>query len=126
MEPLELATLPQRLRDHGYQSFGFIANPMAGLPRLGFHRGFEHYQQVYAGRLTESPAYGNTPYRLVYPEDINARVAELIGVLRPTHTFAYLHYLQPHLQAFAPASPESIARLEARYREPAVRRRRAR
>ncbi len=97
MEPLQTPTLPERLRDHGWRSFGFVANPMAGLPRLGFHRGYEVYQQIYAdGLLVENPAFAETPYKLVFPEDVRASLERVIAEFGPTHTFAYFHYLQPH------------------------------
>jgi len=107
MQPLAARTLMEALGEHGYRGFGFIANPMAGLRRLGFHRGFDVYLQIYAhqhGSTRDNPIYHeDSAFKLVYPEDVQAVVDELISHFRPSHTFAYLHYLQPHLPYDPPA-----------------------
>jgi len=112
MKPLSGPTLAERLAAHGYRGYGFIANPMAGLRRLGFHRGFDVYLQIYAhsrGSTRDNPRFvEGSDFKVVYPEDVQAAVDTLIERFAPTHNFAYLHYLQPHAPYDPPAAYRGI------------------
>ena len=75
--PVSFPTLAEMLAPHGYRSFGFIGNPNAGVPGLGFHRGYDVYVQVYAHpRLRGNPAAEGKKIRR--REELSARHRSLI------------------------------------------------
>ena len=150
----KLPTLPELLAARGFATRGFVANPFAGAPKLGFARGYAEMVEVYAlpevsgkRRLDES-----VDFVVTLPDDVDQQVFARLPAIRAdlargSPTFTYIHFLQPHkpydppaeyLRAFAgagepgdwgalhaafeqanrtgQADPETIARLEARYR----------
>jgi arylsulfatase A-like enzyme len=54
--PPSFATLPERLRERGYRTFGLAANANIG-PEIGFSRGFERFERLHGlSRFDSAPA----------------------------------------------------------------------
>lgn len=79
--PTELATLPERLHELGYETFGFSSNPNVDQP-MGFDRGFDHFH--YAWEWADAPEL---------LAGVRTKESEL-RMARPR--FVYVHFMDPH------------------------------
>ena len=84
--PAETPTLPVALRDMGYETAAFVANPTLD-PKLGFARGFTHYHRP-EGRPQPQWAHADHLTRMAR-QWLRARRAEV-------PFFLYVHYVEPH------------------------------
>lgn len=86
-------TLAERLRDAGYDTAAFVANPFI-IPRHGFAQGFDRFDHRFKGNTTPGKVLNDLAARWIQQRDAN----------KPF--FLYIHYMDPH----APYSPYRIAR----------------
>jgi arylsulfatase A-like enzyme len=105
-----LPTLAEGLRDAGYRTAGFCANPLVQ-PARGFAQGFDHWRAP-AARMGDAPA-------------ARVLVEEALGWLdaaAETPSFVYVHALEPHTpyraapehwRAVAGGEPPPARRLDA-------------
>jgi len=99
-------TLAESLKDHGWATGGFCANPSV-LPNQGFAQGFERF---------DVPDFNADKHWKQRAADINARALQWIddlGGRRPF--FLYLQYMEPHAP-YTVAAGELEALLEERKR----------
>jgi arylsulfatase A-like enzyme len=78
--PSDTATLPERLQDLGYETFGFSSNPNVDRP-MGFDRGFDHF--FYSRRLDAAGM-------------VEAVTSQLEALDRAHPRFVYVHFMDPH------------------------------
>jgi arylsulfatase len=78
-----LRTLAQVLRDHGYITAGFVANPFL-LREFGFAQGFDHFDTSFAENTTPGTVINEAALRWLRERDSK----------RPF--FLYLHYMDVH------------------------------
>jgi arylsulfatase A-like enzyme len=93
MMTAEDGTLSESLRDAGYRTASFIANPVLAAC-FGFDRGFDDFDEVFrkADRDPLKPLdWGNVDASLVV-EDVTAWLEEH----QHERFFAYIHFLEPH------------------------------
>jgi arylsulfatase A-like enzyme len=112
--PGSLPMLAELLRDAGYDTAAFVANPLLG-PESGFLRGFTHYTLFETKPRGE--AAGNAPLgarilqRVFAPKasvatssDLTAAAIAFIKDHLDTGTFTWIHYMDPHGPYVPPAS----------------------
>ena len=101
--PAGVPMLAERLRERGYRTAAFVANPVLAAAK-GFGRGFDHFEVIEAGDPTSGESFvrGGTV-------ELNARFLEWASDgdwERPT--FVWLHYLDPHGPYNPPAEVEAL------------------
>ncbi len=79
----QFTTLAEILRDHGYQTAGFSANPFV-TAKFGFAQGFEHFDSSFASNDTRGDVVNQAALRWLEQRDPQ----------RPF--FLYLHYMDVH------------------------------
>ena len=103
MLPKTLPTLASVLRDAGFATAAFVANPVLA-PGYGFEAGFAHYELVKRQR----------PRRKARGSDVNRRVVEwLDGVPAGERLFLWVHFMEPHGPYEPPEEVRALFDLEA-------------
>jgi arylsulfatase A-like enzyme len=107
--PEPIVTLAEVLRDAGYRTAGFVANPVLE-PAHGFGQGFEVFE-LPAALQTEGPG------RFAGGPLVDAARAWLAGVAPDAPLFLWIHFMDPHGDYTPPDAFR--ARFDpARYRRP--------
>lgn len=103
--PARFVTLAERLRQRGYQTAAFVANPFI-IPRNGFKQGFDHYDASFVGNDTPGSRVNQAVFAW-----LDARRDE-----RPL--FLYVHYMDTHAPYVADEAlvEQQLQRLEQRPR----------
>ena len=96
----DCAALPEVMRDHGYVTAGFSANPFLAR-RFGFGRGFDEFHEVFTQANLQPSQMGFVPAGLVV-----SAFEEWLEDHAQDRFFAYLHLLQPHMP-YTPPPPFS-------------------
>lgn len=96
--PSDCAALPEVMRDQGYLTVAFSANPF--LTNLfGFGRGFDEFHEVFADINLQPSQMGFVPAELLV-----SAFTDWLEDHSEDRFFAYLHFLQPH-QPYTPPPP---------------------
>jgi arylsulfatase A-like enzyme len=103
--PEEFPTIAEMLRDVGYRTAAFVANPVVN-PTMSFHRGFDYFYYGYLDfaqlqlhryflwlDLTQAPQYS---LRSDYLNARGLQWLETAAQQRSTPFFAYFQYMDPH------------------------------
>jgi len=85
--PDSLPTLATELRDHGFVTAAFVANPVIA-PGFGFNNGFAQYELV-----ARRP-----PLRKATAAQVNRQAFNWLDALArpPENLFLWMHYMEPH------------------------------
>jgi len=108
----DVVTLPEALRDAGYMTAAFSANPAFVTPTQGLAQGFDTFVVLH-GAATRRRAEGNTapadPWlrsavELAPADEVTARALRWIAGRDhvPAPYFVYAHYFDPHAGYFPP------------------------
>lgn len=79
--------LPEMLRDAGYATGAVAAGPWLN-PRVGLHRGFDHYDGASDG--------GTNGYTKFLGGDVTVRALEWLGAIGSKPFFLFVNYVDPH------------------------------
>lgn len=93
--PRSLTTLPELLRDAGYETFAFVANPQIH-PQLGFDQGFEQFDALYSGMKSTGEIDPGTLLASASDAQVLAKALPILLAERRKAYFAYIHLLDPH------------------------------
>lgn len=95
--PDALETLGEWLRGAGYHSLAVIGNPFAGSSALAFDRGFDRSVPVYALGAVQRARAKEGKLLVTRPGEVNGVLFGMLTRFWHGPTFAYVHYLQPHM-----------------------------
>jgi len=106
-------TLPERLRESGYQTAAFVSNWVQVGRETGFAQGFEAFRELMSADeilASQGPAAHGDEVRAGYAraDEVNRATLEWLGSAErdPTRPlFLYLHYLDPHSPYREPPEP---------------------
>ena len=99
-----LQSIAEILQRNGFSTASIVGNPLAGLERLGFSRGFDRTARVWEEETTDpSGEPGKPRRRITKPSDLNRVIQPWLAEKHEGHRFYYIHYLRPHEPYTPPA-----------------------
>lgn len=111
-------TIAEAFRAAGYATAALTANPVFVSPRMGFDRGFEHFETLHGRKVTAEQPVKMIPLDPTFQSFVEVATADRMtdaalhwiaaqrGARRPW--FVLVHYIDPHADYFPP--PELAAR----------------
>lgn len=113
--PRSLTTLPERLRDAGYQTIGISSNRLLFEP-AGFERGFDEWRQVsYASRRPHKDVALEKRVQARDVDRVTTVALKSLAKRTSDRFFLYVHYMDVHDYAWARDWYENTGQIRSDY-----------